>query len=345
VGEGRAEVKYVVQLPPEYTHQRAYPLLVILPNSGERPSSVLERWRKSAGDNGFILAAVDWDPAGTGYGYSESEHANVTKVIKDIKRSYQVDSDRVMLFGLVEGGKFAFDLGTAQPDLFAGVMTMGAGPNLYPARCWRNAQYLPFHCINGSLGGESAGQLKEQFDKWILRGFPALWVSYKGRGQEWFGGEVLNLCDWMSRQTRSLPLHQLGTDGFGGQFGKEFTSLRAEGNRFYWISLDEVQPRCVPANLKRVNVTQPATMTASIDPDTNDMLIKTSGVKKLSVWVVRTPKGQHNINIEKPVTIKVGFRAAVVNRRVTPSLAVLLEDLYQRCDRQQLVVGRIEVTP
>jgi hypothetical protein len=50
------------------------------------------------------------------------------------------------------------------------------------------------------------------------------------------------------------------------------------------------------------------------------------------------------VDFEKPVTVRVGLQAYVANRKVTPSLGVLLEDLYRRGDRRQLYVAKVELT-
>jgi pimeloyl-ACP methyl ester carboxylesterase len=344
IGNGR--ISYQIQLPPEYSHNRPYPVLIVLHHSGEKASAMLERWSAGAAENGYILVAPEWEPAlGSGYNYTEMEQATVLKTLQDLRRCYRIDSDRVFLFGLGEGGKMAFDVGLSHPSLFAGVMPMGAAPFYFPGRCWRNAQYLPLYVVNGSLAGESTTQLRQIFTFWALRAYPALWVAYKGRGQEWYGGEVPNLFDWMRRQSRALPLHELGTDGLGGSFGNEFTILRPAGNRFYWLDATEINPRNTVSMARWNNLVPPATLTARTDPDTNEMVIKTSGILKLSVLMVRTARGQYNIDPDKPLTIRVGFRAVVVNRKVSASLEVLLEDLHQRGDRQQLVVGRVDVNP
>src|SRR5262249_18276507 len=43
-GNGRAAPTYHVQLPPEYTHSRPYPVMIVLHNAGEKPVTMLERW-------------------------------------------------------------------------------------------------------------------------------------------------------------------------------------------------------------------------------------------------------------------------------------------------------------
>src|SRR5262249_53322092 len=150
-----------------------------------------------------------------------------------------VDEDRVFLFGLGEGGAMAFDVGLGHPDLFAGVLPMGAGPQYHSEICWRNGQYLPFYIMHG-MRGPRGKDIRQQFEKWVSRNFPMVWVDYKGRGVEWFAGEVPSMFDWMRSKKRVFRMDQLGTDGGGGTFGNEFCTMRTCDNRFYWLSADDI---------------------------------------------------------------------------------------------------------
>lgn len=339
----RHAVRYLLRLPAEYTHARQYPVLFVLHNLGQAPESILRPFEKLADEHGYLLVAPKWERSlGDNYGYSEEEHDAVTESLRDLRRRYRVDSDRVFLFGWGESGKMAFDVGLAHPDLFAGVLPMAAGPAFYPRRYWRNAQYLPFYAVNGTRSPTSPA-LREQFDSWITRGYPALWVEYKGRGTEFYAGELPNLFDWMRHQKRAFPLRQLGTDGNRTPLGNEFCTMRPEDNRFYWLSTSGINARnqCTPERWS--NLIEPAAMTARIDASTNEVFVKTSGLSQVSIWLGRGPKGQHMIDFDRPVTVRVGLRAMWANRKVTPSLEVLLEDLYARGDRKHLFLARIDL--
>jgi pimeloyl-ACP methyl ester carboxylesterase len=340
---GRRGLTYQVQLPPEYSHHRPYPLVLLLHDTGETPRAVLDRWAPAAADNGLILAALAWQNGLGGYGFTEAEHEAVLRTLRDLRQRYRIDSDRVFLFGQGEGGTMAFDVALAHPGQFAGLMTMGAGPSLFPARCWRNAQYLPVYAVNGTKAGDSTKQLHAQFTYWIRHHYPALWVEYKQRGREWFGGELPNMTDWMRRQRRLFPMRQLGHDGGGGPFGNEFQTLRAENNRFYWLSTSDVMPRNVVTPERWKNSVPPASLTGRIDPVGNDIQLRVSGVRKVTVWLGRNARGQYMVDLEKPLTVRVGFGVRVNRRLVRPSLKVLLEDLHERGDRQQLFVAKVDV--
>jgi pimeloyl-ACP methyl ester carboxylesterase len=342
---GRHKVTYHLQLPPEYRPTRSYPVLVVLHEGGEKPEDMLRRWAEAAAENGYILAAPEWDKGSLGqYSFTEVEHAAVLATLRDLRRRVQIDTDRVFLFGLGEGGTMAFDVGLAHPDLFAGVIPMGGKPDLFSRVCWRNGQYLPFYVVGGNKAGEVSKSTREQFDNWIIRNYPSLWVDYKGRGVEWFAGEVPYIFDWMRPKQRPFPLQQLGSGGDGNSFGNEFCTMRPGDNRFYWLSTDSIKDRNLNDPVAFKNKVQPATMTARIDAQNNDVFVRVSGLNQVTVWLGRTAKGAAMIDFDKPVTVRVGFDTVMNSRKVTPSLGVLLEDLALRGDRQMLFMAKVPVT-
>jgi len=344
VGSGAGAASYLVQLPPEYHPGRAYPVLVVLHQGGEKPLTMLRRWSEAAADNGYILVAPSWEHGiAPGYGYSDQEHADVVQTLWDLKRRYKVDSDRVFLFGCGQGGQMAYDVGLSHPDLFAGVIPMGAGPEYFSKSYFRNGQALPFYLINGDRHGDPNKNTREQMDQWVRRGYPMIWVQYKGRGCDWFGGEVANVFDWMRVKKRVVPMQQLGTDGFRTASGNEFMTMRQSDNHFYWLSTAQVSDGCLNSRAGWNGSVQPAMLFARIDPQNNDILLKTSGLRQVTVWLGRNAQGQNMVDFTKPVTVRI--LAKQLHRKiVTPNLETLLEDLYQRGDRQLLFLGRIDLS-
>jgi pimeloyl-ACP methyl ester carboxylesterase len=332
--------KYLLRLPPEYRHSRSTPVLIVLHNGNSSPKDILDHWAESAAEHGYLLAAPQWgDGVGGGYTYSEGEHALVLSTLRDLRRRFNVDDDRVFLFGLGEGGAMAFDVGLGHPDLFAGVLPMGAGPQFHSEMCWRNGQYLPFYVMHGDRGPRGK-QIRQQFENWVYRSFPMIWVDYKGRGVEWFGGELPSMFDWMRSKRRVFPMQQLGTDGGGGTFGNEFCTMRSCDNHFYWLSADDINPACFNSAANWKN-RQPASLHARITRENNFIWVKTSGVRKATIWLGRNGKGEDMIDFDKPVTVTANLQARVLNQRLKPSAEVMLEDLYQRGDRQQLFLVKI----
>ncbi|HEY7330886.1 MAG TPA: PHB depolymerase family esterase [Gemmataceae bacterium] len=350
--DGVAEFKtqgatYYVQLPPEYRHSRPYPVLIVLHEAGEKPSDMIQRWADAAAENGYILLAPEWQGGGNGkYNYSEEEHATVVNALRDLRRRFNTDEDRVFLSGLGEGGAMAYDVGLGHPDLFAGVLPMGAAPAFHSVLCWRNAQKLPFYVVYGSQGPDHE-KLKDLFNNWvILRAYSQLWIDYKGRGAEWYAGEVSNMFDWMrsKRRERDKVVPNLGSSGHGGQFGNEFCTLRASDNHFYWISCDDNRNTKNLNNWSLRNRVQPAALSARIDAENSKIYVDSSGaIGQITIWLGRTSKGKDMIDFDKPVTVihNLSLVQKWANRRISPSLDVLLEDLAQRGDRQQLFLAKI----
>src|SRR5262249_25898080 len=153
---------------------------------------------------------------------------------------------------------------------------MGAGPQLYVERYFRNAQYLPIYAVNGDRTGDDNAKLRKLFETWVQRGtfgYPGLWVQYKGRGGEWFSAEVPKIFDWMRERRRAFPLRQLGTDGGGSDLGNEFTSLRQTDNHFYWLSTQEIVDRCLTSPERFDARTTPAKFFGRIDAANNEIVL------------------------------------------------------------------------
>jgi hypothetical protein len=322
---------YRVQLPLEYHHHRAHPMLLVLHNLGEEPKDVLAKWSPLAEKHGYVLVAPRW--AGLlkeAYGYAAEEHLPVLDVLRDVQRRYHIDSDRVILAGYDHGASAAYDIGLSHPDLFAGVVSMCGRPWKEVASYRHNAQHLPFYVIDGDKNGDGPKDNRVVFESWIPWGFPSLYVEYYGRGKEFYTGELPYVFEWMDRKKRPKVVPEFGRpDTLGGALGEEFRSLRPGDNRFYWVGAEELT----------FNGAAPAKFSGQAMGNT--LVVRTSGVKQLVLWL-----GPTMVDFEQPVEIKVNPGSAygkTVNKPVEPSLKVLLEEYYARADRKNLVTARVEV--
>jgi predicted esterase len=328
----RRNMVYRIQLPPEYHHNRTYPVLFVLHGARETAKDQMQRWSEPAAQHGYILVAPEWsegsDPV---YRYSAEEHAAVIDVLRDLRRRFQVDSDRVFLFGFGEGGIMAFDVGLAHPDLFAGVLPMAAPPRYFAIKYWPNAQYLPFYVVDGAYDGKGPEYNRAQFKDWVRSHYPCLYVEYKGRGPEWFAGELPHMFDWMAPKKRTNPWYNLGDK-------EGFCTMRPTDNRFYWLSTDAVRPGCFnEAGQSWKSTRRPASLSASI-ASANTVFVHTLGVDDVTVWF-----GPGMLDFEKPVAFRINGKFAR-KELLPPSLEVLLEDLYQRGDRHRLYLGKQRFT-
>ncbi|MBY0523105.1 MAG: hypothetical protein K2R98_06885 [Gemmataceae bacterium] len=330
VGKRKGGVPYLLQLPPEYKHGRPYPVLFVLHQVNEKPKDFLEKWSELAAQHGYMLVAPDWTNGGTQrmYRYTAEEHAAVLETLKDLSRRFNVDSDRVFMAGYGEGGAMAYDVGLSHPDLFAGIMPMASPPRLFAAKYWANALHLPMYVVAGDFQSGDCGKIiRRQFESLVSRGAPALYVEYKGRGLEWFDAEMANFFDWMGRKKRLIAFPE----------ATEFQSMRTTDARFYWLSGEEINSRHLNDARGFRDQTLPATLTGKI-VEGNQIVVKANGYKQMTIWI-----GRGMVDFEKPVSIQVNLNLRVRERKLTPSLGTLLEDFYERNDRQRLFLVKIVI--
>ncbi|VTR94943.1 Uncharacterized protein OS=Planctomyces maris DSM 8797 GN=PM8797T_05990 PE=4 SV=1: Abhydrolase_6 [Gemmata massiliana] len=325
-------IDYIVKLPPEYHHGRAYPVLIVLTHAGVNPEDVLGPLMTESERNGYIVVAPEWtNQFGKGWQWNPDDHVYVTAVLRDAVRHFTVDNDRVFLCGVGEGANMAMDVGASHPDLFAGVIPMAPIPKWgsFFIETWRNAQKLPFYVVTGELAGQSLPNLRSIFERWTRNGFPAVMTIYKGRGIEWYASEATTIFDWMSRKTRVNGTATLAL----GANRQSWAMLREHDNRFYWLQADKVVVG------KNGGAVVPALMQGDVRGNLIDL--KCDKVKHLTVWL-----SADMIDWAKPV--KVQINAAVPSawpkaKVIAPSLDVLLEDYFERGDRRMLFLNKLEL--
>ena len=338
---------YLLQLPPDYHHQRAYPVLLVCHSEFESAEVTMKRLAEEAAKQGVILAAPLW--AGkkvlrSQYQYTEKERAMAFDTLRDLRRRFQVDSDRVFLFGWGEGANMAFDVGLARPDQFAGVVPMHGTLTSFARRWyWPNAQYLPFYVIEGEFNGVTARGMRDLFKEWTRAPFQSLYVEHRGGASEWLNFEVPQFFQWMNCKKRQQPKKDLGRE--------EFRSSRGTDNRFYWLSSETIDANCrIDHTKKAPSGYRPATFQASLslgnllDKSTNKEKIwnraqvKASGMGQVTLWI--TPG---MIDMTKPLEIFINAQAQGGMRDIQPSLDTMLQELHESGDRQRLFVAKIEI--
>ncbi len=328
---GSRSVKYLVKLPPGYHPGRPWPVLVSLHQGGESLQAALRRWELQGGRNGYILVAPEWSANADGaYEHTVAEHLAVLDMLRDLRRKFRVDSDRIFVTGTGIGGTLAYEIGLAHPDQFAGMLPICGLPGGWCDRYLRNAHYLPVYAVCGDFCGDIHKENRRVFKDWIAKNYPAMYVEYKGRGLEAYSAEADFAFDWMNRKVRANPVSQVGVPG------EEFRTMREEDNRFYWLSTEKIQKgNLMPTRWSSRVIA--ASMWAQVI-GTNRIAVSTYGLKQVSVWFSRGMK----VDINKPVIITVN-NALKWQTKVKADLSILLEDLYERGDQQRLYVARADM--
>jgi pimeloyl-ACP methyl ester carboxylesterase len=322
--------EYVVLLPPEYHPLRSYPTIVAL-HGGGGPQSAVSWWSAEAQRRGYIVIAPEYNLPGQArdYRYTTSEHAAVELALRDAKRRFSIDDNRVYLGGSLIGGHMAWDYGLAHPDLFAGVAIVSGLPLKYVFKTLAHVDLVPLYVALGDLAPASNeivfGTLLKPL---ISKNKDITYVEYYRRGLEDLPEEAGPIFDWMEKRRRD-------------PYPKEFdvVTARESDNRFWGIVIREflpgwtTAPEAAEASGKNL---KPATIRFRSSALANLYRIEVTGIKRMDLWV--SPK---LIDFKKKLEIRIGSKS--LKQMAKPSPGPLLEDLRLRGDRQQVYWLKVSV--
>ncbi|QEH37138.1 Alpha/beta hydrolase family protein [Aquisphaera giovannonii] len=323
-GEEEEPTEYSIVLPPEYHPLRAYPALVVL-HSGDGPKKGLDAWSAEATRRGYIVIAPEYGTSGEGaeYHYSPSEHAAVEIALRDARKRYAIDSDRVFVAGQLQGGTMAWDLALGHPDLFAGAAVISGFPAKYVLRSLGQHDRLPLYYAVGDLAPAANEIVFGNYLKpLILKAWDVTYCEYTRRALEELPEEIPFVLDWTDRHRR---------DPYPKTF--DAASARTCDSRFFGVVVRDFSPGRTTAP-EAVEVLgqnlSPATIKYRTSSVGNLVNVRVSGVNRLDVWV--SPR---LIDFKKKLEVRVNDKPRVKGM-VKLDLEPFLEDLRIRGDRQQV---------
>ena len=347
-------VEYFVQLPPEYNPHKKYPCIVTLPTTGFSAEKQLTWWTGSyidglkihsgpASRHGYIVISPNWWSPGQGdYSYSIHEHDCVLASLRDAKRRFSIDTDKVFLSGHFKGGDAAWDIGVAHPDLWAGVIPVSGRPDKFVLHYHETAHYrnIPYYLVTGdrdygiraaSNGGDhSKSVFFTTVQRWLLKKEVDLTlVEYQGRGPEDFFEEIHHIFRWMKNKKRKwVP------QSFNGR------ALRTADNFFWNFEIGSMPAQQMVAPVEFFDVKRD---TFKISVERKPVSDPKVGVRfkispgrigeDISLWL-----GPEFVDFTK--LIEIGGRGSF-KKAVQPSRRVILEDVRLRGDRQHPFWARL----
>lgn len=323
-------IKYAAYLPPEYRPGRMYPVVIELGPMGRTLKEGLEWWAGNAervgqaGRQGWIVVAPQYDETQEAhYKYSSGAHQAVIETLRDVRKRFTIDSNKVFLAGHGKGGEAAWDIGLSHPDLFAGVIPISAAIPEAAIFTRGNGKYCPLYIVGGELDSEFVAGNCKHVQTMVEAKHDLIYVEYVGHGREHFQMEIEMLFDWMSRKEREA-------------FPKEFSirAVRPGDTNYWWWKLAET-PQVLKANAVSTEKPKVMTLTGKVFP-TNSLEVNggsRSHVISLSPELV---------DFEKRLEVRVGSSIKFSNF-LKPSLEAMLEDFRLNGDRQRLVWARLEI--
>jgi hypothetical protein len=318
---------YTVILPPEYSPNHLYPMIVTLRPQRRNIENQLSFWAGTqdqpgqAQRHGYIVIAPHYiDQDHPKYEHDARSHQVVLDAIVDARQRFKVDSDRVFLTGHGMGGDAAIDIGMSHPDYFAGVLPFTALVSDISNWYWKNSVGLGWYFVTGELDRNSLDHNAKVLNLMMRNRHNLVIVEYIGRGYEHYYEEIHRVFEWMSLQKRNAWPTVM-----------EFNVKRPRDNRFYWVHA---------FGLPNV-VTRPSTNSRPMElnvrvSDGNTMRI-TSGASFHDIFL--SPK---IVDFDKKLTVLKGSRKKF-NGFLTPSIEDTLDALRETGDRQQLRWQRLRI--
>jgi pimeloyl-ACP methyl ester carboxylesterase len=330
--EDNAPTEYAVRLPPEYHHLRSYPAVIVLHWEGQTPSEAIDEWADEASRRGYILVAPEYKLPGepAEYRYTPSEHAAAQLALRDARKRYSIDSDRVFAAGQLSGGSMAWDLALGHPDQFAGVVVISGFPAKYvPRYSVLHHQKLPMFFVIGDLAPAATEVVYNNYVKpLILKTFDVTYVEYYRRGVEALPEEIPRAFDWMDRHRR---------DPYPKSF--KIVTARSCDDRFYGVVIREFGPGRLTAP-EAVEMLGQNLKPASIDMTSSSMSnlvrLEVKGVTALDIWL--SPK---LVDFRRKVDIRIGGKPFNREAKLKLEMESMLDDLRVRGDRQQIYWYRV----
>lgn len=340
---GDEKTSYVVQLPPEYDPYRAYPCVLALPSASSSEVNELSWWvgeynetyQRNMGEasrHGYVVVSPRWRrPDQYEYEYTENEHIRVLSCLRDAMRRVSIDSNRVFIAGHYSGGDAAWDIAQAHPDLWAGLVVIGAGdPGGFIEHYVPNGRYVPMYFVHGSIDGAPAPLVRcgKTLDKYIQSNKnDFMYVSYPGRGKDYFLEELPRIMEWMNlaNHVRQPPPEEI-----------EVRTTRPGDNFFWWLTIDGVNPEKANFPLLEFDFKRVAEVEVSYRKASNAFNLSKVPTRQVSLWL-----DPSLVDFEKKITVT--SKGDKKSYTVEPDVEVLLEDARTRADRQRPHWARLEI--
>lgn len=321
-------------VPPSYSPQKAYSLVVCLHGAGFSGDVYLERWSPRLGE-GFILACPTL-PQGTWWTRLAEEI--VLGTIQTVVTRYRIDPDRIFLTGMSNGGIGAWLIGFHHVDRFAGLAPMASGIDNVLFPFLDNLRNTPVYMIHGKQDQVMPIRLSRTIAKRLESlGYPFIFREHN-RSHPMAGGhffpreELPALVEWLDQQRRTT-------------FPKQLSLVRdaTHFNAVSWIRIDATDriaafsENLIDNRDQRILNKEYAKLEAQIE-NRHHINITTERIQRLTVFL-----NHHLVDLTQPLTITVNGKERF-SGNVHPTVETLLSEARKRQDPAQLYSVRVPIS-
>ena len=150
---------YILRVPESYDPERSYPVRVFLHGGVSRPARQRDGswWRDDdnlASEDHITVVPVGWS---TAMWWQANQTENLAEILRELRRNYNTDENRVTLFGISDGGSGAYFQAFRAPDPWAAFVPFIGHPEVLANRAVgadgqmyvSNLTHRPILAING----------------------------------------------------------------------------------------------------------------------------------------------------------------------------------------------------
>ena len=144
---------FSLYVPEYYTRERAWPLVMALHGGSGNGRGFLWSWLRDARSRGAILVA----PTATGSTWAlmgdDTDTPNLMRILESVQARWNVDSERMLLTGMSDGGTFCYVTGLDRASPFSHLAPVAATfhPLMAEMADADRLRSLPVHIVHGRL--------------------------------------------------------------------------------------------------------------------------------------------------------------------------------------------------
>ena len=144
---------FSIYVPEYYTGDRAWPLVMALHGGSGNGRGFLWSWLRDARSFGAILVA----PTATGRTWAlmgdDADTPNLARILQTVQSRWNIDSSRLLLTGMSDGGTFCYVTGLERASPFTHLAPVSATfhPLMAAMADAERLQGLPIHLVHGRL--------------------------------------------------------------------------------------------------------------------------------------------------------------------------------------------------
>lgn len=325
--------EYSLYVPPTYTLDQSYPLILCLHGAGFTGQAYLDRWVPRLQDR-YILACPT---IAMGSWWTRFGEDLTLSILRKVSAEYQIDPDRIFLTGMSNGGVGAWIIGMHHADLFAGIAPMASGIDDVMFPFVENLSNTPVYVIHGAEDRIMPVQLSRD----LVQEMERRGIHYHYREHHWThphaGGhffprqELPDLISWFDGQKREpLPRYV--------SLVRDATHLTP----FYWVRIDMTDQ--IAAFTENLIDSRDEYITGGIYAKLhaeivgpNTIVVNTLRVRRYTLFLNETL-----VDFSQPIAVKTNGKKSFEGI-LKPNIETLLQETRQRDDTHVLFPAKLTI--